>query len=56
MLSERRESMVAVNVYPGVLPGVGRDLGMWATVARDRTFRLGLAHRRALGLGAGLGW
>lgn len=56
MLSERLESMVAVSVYPGVLPGVGRDLGVWATVARSGTLRLGLAHRRALGLGVGVGF
>lgn len=56
MLSERLESMIALNVYPGVVPGPGRDLGIWIIVARDGALRLGVAHRRALGLGLGLGW
>ena len=56
MLSQRLESMVSLNVYPGVLPGGAEDMGLWATMARDRTLRFGLVHRRTLGLGAGVGW
>lgn len=56
MLSQRLESMMSVNVYPGVLPGAAGDLGVWATLTRDRSLRFGLVHRRTLGLGAGLGW
>lgn len=56
MVSERTEDFIALNVYPGVLPGVGRDLGVWAAASRDGSVRFGLAHRRALGLGMGIGW
>lgn len=56
MLSQRLEGLMSLNVYPGVLPGRAGDLGVWATLSRDRTFRFGVVHRRMLGLGAGLGW
>lgn len=55
MLSQRLESMATLNVYPGVLPGAGADMGAWATLTRDRALRFGVVHRRMLGLGAGLG-
>ena len=42
-----------MNAYPGVLPGVGRDLGVWAAYTRDKTVLVGLVHRRLLGVGAG---
>ena len=44
---------VVMNVYPGLMPGVGRDLGFWAAYTRDKTVLLGLVHRRLLGVGAG---
>jgi len=44
---------VTLNVYPGVLPGVLRDVGVWGAATRDGRFVYGLAHRRALGLGVG---
>ncbi|GMV04556.1 MAG: hypothetical protein AMXMBFR53_08360 [Gemmatimonadota bacterium] len=56
MISQRLESMVALNVYPGVLPAAAADMGLWATLTRDRNLRFGVVHRRTLGLGAGLGW
>lgn len=42
-----------VNVYPGVLPGVGRDLGAWGAVTREGEIIAGVVSRRLLGLGAG---
>ena len=47
---------VKVNVFPGVLPGVGRDLGTWIGLTRDGHLIGGIVSRRALGLGVGLGW
>ncbi|MEK7401140.1 MAG: hypothetical protein AABZ80_02135 [Gemmatimonadota bacterium] len=47
---------VKVNVFPGVLPGVGRDLGTWVALTREGHLMAGIVSRRALGLGAGLGW
>ncbi len=44
---------VTVNVYPGVLPGVLRETGVWSAVTRDGRVIYGLVHRRALGLGVG---
>jgi hypothetical protein len=46
---------VSLQLYPGVWPGRWRDVGTW--IARDYQGRMtgGLVHRRALGLGLGLG-
>ena len=56
MLSQRIEDMLTVNVYPGVLPGRMSDVGVWLTMARGGQTRLGIVHRRALGLGVGINW
>jgi hypothetical protein len=50
------ENAVTVNVYPGVLPGAVRDFGVWAAATAHRQLSVGVTHRRALGLGMGLGW
>jgi hypothetical protein len=55
-VSEVRHRMVRLNVYPGVLPGPGRELGMWVSMSRDFEVRVGLSSRHALGLGMGAGW
>lgn len=47
------KNRVVMNVYPGLMPGVGRDLGLWAAYTSDKTVLLGLVHRRLLGVGAG---
>lgn len=46
---------LSAQIYPGVWPGRWRDVGTW--IARDYQGRItgGLVHRRALGLGIGLG-
>lgn len=51
-----RASRVAVqaNLYPGVLPGMFRDVGVWTSVTRSGAFSLGIAMRSTGGLG--LGW
>jgi hypothetical protein len=46
---------VTLNVYPGVLPGLARDLGLWTAYTRDYRVIAGLSYRRALGLGLGYG-
>jgi hypothetical protein len=48
-------NLVSVNVYPGVLKGIGERLGLWAVYTRDNEFRFGIAHSGALGIGAGYG-
>lgn len=52
-LSEVDHRRLSLNVYPGVLHP---DLGAWLALARDGTLQLGLTHRLALGLGAGVGF
>lgn len=49
------ENLLSTNVYPGVLPGPARDLGLWAVYTRRNEVRIGIVHRRALGLGLGYG-
>jgi hypothetical protein len=49
------ENIGAVNVYPGVLPGIARNLGAWVVYTRHGQVAFGVVHRRALGLGLGLG-
>jgi hypothetical protein len=44
-----------VNVYPGVLGGIGRDFGLWMVVSHDLEFRVGISSRYALGIGLGYG-
>lgn len=49
------ENLVSVNVYPGVLPGKARALGVWGVYSRSGHLSIGLQHRRSLGLGLGYG-
>ena len=49
------ENLVAINVYPGVLPGFGRSVGAWVVRTRRDEWRFGIVHRQALGLGIGYG-
>jgi hypothetical protein len=50
------ENLFAVNLYPGLVPGVGRDVGFWAVYTRDGNLLAGISLRKVLGLGLGLGW
>jgi hypothetical protein len=52
-LSGRREDRLIVNVYPGVLPGPVAGIGVWLVADASGRTRVGLASRRALGLGVG---
>jgi hypothetical protein len=47
---------VTLNVFPGVLPGAGRELGTWLALTQEGHLVGGLVSRHALGLGLGLGW
>ena len=47
------KNRIVLNGYPGLLPGVLRDLGFWAAYTSDKTVLFGLVHRRLLGVGAG---
>lgn len=49
------ENVLSVNVYPGVLTGRARPLGVWANYTRSGRLSLGVLHGRALGMGMGLG-
>lgn len=53
-VSQRQWEPFTVNVYPGVLPGVLRDLGVWGKVDWDGNFRMGVQHRAMMGVGLGL--
>ena len=44
---------IVLNVYPGVLPGSLRELGIWSAYTKDRTVLFGMTYRRLLGVGAG---
>jgi hypothetical protein len=47
---------VTLNVFPGVLPGVARDLGTWFALTQEGHLVGGIVSRYALGAGIGLGW
>jgi len=49
------ENVFTVNVYPGILPGLAKPLGLWGVVTRSGQVHLGFVHRGALGLGVGYG-
>ena len=49
------ENFLTVNIYPGGVRRIPRDLGLWAVYTRHNEVRLGITHRRALGLGVGYG-
>jgi len=53
--SPRAKNEVAVNVYPGVLPGIAKPLGAWLVRTNDGKIRIGVATARTLGLGIGYG-
>ena len=54
VVSRDAQSVVMANVYPGVLPGVLAEVGLWLTVSHDGAVALGVGTRRTLGLGLGL--
>jgi hypothetical protein len=47
------ETLAVLNLYPGVLGGPVRDLGMWAMLNRGGDFSLGFSFRPMLGIGLG---
>jgi hypothetical protein len=49
------ENDLSVNLYPGVLPGPARRIGLWFVHTRSGQVRFGLATTRSLGLGLGFG-
>ncbi len=53
--SSPAENVLALNIYPGVLPGPLRQSGIWAVYTRRDELRFGITNRRALGLGVGYG-
>ena len=54
-VSEVHHRLLRLNVYPGVLGGMARDLGIWALVSHDLEVRIGVSTRYTLGLGLGFG-
>ena len=54
-VSQVPHRLLRVNVYPGVLGGVGRELGIWLIVSHDFEVRFGLSSRHTLGVGLGVG-
>jgi hypothetical protein len=55
-VSEVAHRLVRINVYPGVLAGLGKEFGAWVQVSRDLDVRVGISSRHAFGLGIGAGW
>lgn len=53
-VSDVPHRLVKLNVYPGVLGGIGREIGLWVVVTRDLELRFGFTNRHLLGVG--LGW
>ena len=53
--SSPMENVATLNIYPGVLPGMARPLGVWGVYTRHREFRFGLVAPRLMGLGLGYG-
>ncbi len=49
-------SLVTLNVYPGLLPAVARDVGVWVAVDDHGQPRLGLTAGRIAGVGFGHVW
>ena len=46
------ENLIAVNVFPGWVRGLPKQIGLWSVLTRHHQFRIGLVHG---GLGIGLG-
>jgi hypothetical protein len=55
LLDPNTERFIALNVYPGVVPGLG-GVGLWATISGRGKPAIGFTARRTLGLGAGFGY
>jgi hypothetical protein len=55
-VSEVEHRMVRLNIYPGVLAGLGGEFGTWVILSSDFDVRVGISSRHALGLGVGAGW
>ncbi len=45
-----------LDLYPGVLPGVGHDVGAWAALDQQWRLHLGVAATFTAGLGIGRSW
>jgi hypothetical protein len=54
-VSQVQHRLLRLNVYPGVLGGLGRDFGAWMIVSHDFEVRFGISSRYWLGVGLGLG-
>jgi hypothetical protein len=46
---------IAVNVYPGVFPGIARNAGVWLVRTQENRFRFGVSSGQTLGVGLGYG-
>lgn len=55
LVDPNTERFLALNVFPGVVPGL-RGVGLWAAINGRGRPSLGLTGRRTLGLGAGIGY
>jgi hypothetical protein len=55
ILSQNTREPVALNIYPGVVPVIGRFLGFWILIDRDGRPMVGVASRYTLGIGFGVG-
>jgi hypothetical protein len=55
LVDPNTERFIALNVFPGVIPGL-RGVGMWAAISGQGRPSFGLTGRRTLGLGAGVGF
>jgi hypothetical protein len=53
LIDTNTDRVAAVNVYPGVIPGLG-DFGLWAAVDNKGRPSIGITTARTLGLGLGV--
>ncbi len=54
-VSQVEHRLLRVNLYPGVLGGLGRHLGAWLIMSHDFAVRFGISSGRSLGFGMGFG-
>ena len=54
-VSEVAHRLLRLNLYPGVVGGPGRNLGVWMVLDHDLRPRVGLSSRYWLGAGLGVG-
>jgi hypothetical protein len=47
---------LALNVFPGVIPGPLKDIGLWAAISGRGRPSIGITGHRTFGLGAGFGF